>query len=313
MRVCHAVPVTAADRPAPIDPRPEVGCYRLVDSAGEVESAAEAAEAAEAGRAGRGERFETLEYALSAWGEHLQHGGPVAGLLVRAMDRCQPDSGGRISRLAVEILGPIPPVDVLVRSWVERPGRRIALLAAELSALQPDGGWRPVARARAWRLATAPTADVARHADPAAPVPEAMSLQSEHGYGDLPDSWLIGFVTALDWRFVRPLGQPGASSLAWVRLAQPLVAGERPTPLEQAVAICDVANGVGARLDPRTWTFLNTDLTIHLFEEPAGEWFGVEAETSVGHDGIGMSAATLHALSGPIGRVAQTLLLERRG
>lgn len=260
----------------------------------------------------RVETFETREYALSAWGLHLQHGGPVAGLLVRAMERSAPLPGTRISRFAVEILGPIPPSLVRTRAWIERPGRRIALIGAELESRQPDGSWRTVARAWAWRLATQDTAVMARHSDAAAPGRDTPAPHPAGEFGGLPVSWRMGFVTALDWRFIRPLGHPDAPSLAWVRLAHPLVIGEEPTPLESAIAICDVANGVGARLDPRDWIFLNTDLTIHLFEEPVGEWFGIEAETSVGRDGIGMSAATLHGESGPIGRIAQTLLVERR-
>ncbi len=276
------------------------GCYRLL-----------AAEDRPDGT--RVETFETQQFALSAWGAHLQHGGPVAGLLVRAMERSAPLPGTRISRFAVEILGPIPPGPVRAWAWIERPGRRIALIGAELASLQEDGSWRTVARAWAWRLAVQSTGDVARHSDSTVPgVDDAPTPRAGEHYGGLPPSWLMGFVTALDWRFVRPLGTPGAPSLAWVRLAHPLVIDEQPTPLESAIAICDVANGVGARLDPLAWTFLNTDLTIHLFEEPTGEWFGVEAETSVGRDGIGMSAATLHGADGPIGRIAQTLLVERR-
>ena len=36
------------------------------------------------------------------------------------------------------------------------------------------------------------------------------------------------------------------------------------------------------------------------------------AETSVGADGVGMSDAVLHGPDGPIGRVTQNLLVERR-
>jgi len=40
-----------------------------------------------------------------------------------------------------------------------------------------------------------------------------------------------------------------------MRLIHPLVAGEELTPLEQAVAIADVANGIGARIDPGEFSF----------------------------------------------------------
>lgn len=76
------------------------------------------------------------------------------------------------------------------------------------------------------------------------------------------------------------------------------------------MAIADTANGVGARLDPGVFTFLNCDLIVSLHTPPAGDWFGLAAETSVGPDGIAMSSAVLHDQAGPIGRVSQTVLVE---
>ena len=78
------------------------------------------------------------------------------------------------------------------------------------------------------------------------------------------------------------------------------------------MAIADVANGVGARLDARQWTYLNTDLTVHLFDPPTGPWIGLQAETSIGHDGIAMSSAVIHTSAGPVGRLAQNVLIQRR-
>lgn len=78
----------------------------------------------------------------------------------------------------------------------------------------------------------------------------------------------MGFVNALEWRIERPFGGPG-TSLAWLRLAQPLVAGGQTTPLEQCVAIAGTANGVGARLDAHTYPYLNTDLTSLLDWRPS--------------------------------------------
>jgi hypothetical protein len=257
------------------------------------------------------EEFAATEYAGSGWGPDMQHGGPVAALLTRAMDRCQPANGTRISRIVVEILGAIPLTTVRTSARMVRPGRRIALLESDLWALTRDGRWQLAAKARAWRLAASATEEVVNRADALASWDGHTAIEDLTDVA-LPDTWRMGFVNALDWRIDGSIGGPGPS-LAWLRLTQPLVAGELTTPLEQAVAIADTANGVGARLDEHAFTYLNTDLTIHLFDAPTGSWIGLAAESSIGPDGIGMSSAVmLDAAAGPIGRVAQTLLVQRR-
>ncbi len=275
-----------------------VGCYRPLDQS-------------ESASGELVEEFASTEYAGSAWGPDMQHGGPVAALLARAMDRCQPAAGTRISRIVVEILGAVPLTNVRTSARVVRPGRRIALLESDLWALTRDGRWQLAAQARAWRLAVSSTAGVVNRADAWA-APRHPPAINDLSVVALPEEWRTGFVNALEWRIERPFGGPG-TSLAWLRLAQPLVAGEQATSLEQCVAIADTANGVGARLDAHTYTYLNTDLTIHLFDAPTGSWIGLAAETSVGPDGLGLSSAVmLDAAVGPIGRVAQTLLVQRR-
>lgn len=257
------------------------------------------------------ETFAPSEHLASPWDPRMQHGGPVAALLTRAIDRCAPAPGTRIARLSVELLGAVPMTEVRVRARVARPGRRIAMLTASLDARDAAGDWRPAALATAWRLATQPTQDVVTAADPAKARPDGDSA-TLHDY-ELPESWRVGgFVEAITWRVERIGTTPTDHSTAWASLDLPLVDGEATTALERVVAIADTANGIGARLDPADFTFLNCDLTVQLFAPPTGRWFGLEAETSVGPDGVGLSAAVIHAQDGPIGRVSQTVLVERR-
>lgn len=257
------------------------------------------------------ETFSTSGGVASAWGP-LQHGGPVSGLLTRAMEQCRPREGTRLSRITVEILGPVPIDEVRVTARVVRPGRRIELLNAVLEARDPSGEWRAAASAAAWRLATQPTHDVVRHADP------VIALPSDVGVVDtglhLPDIWPRGgFISSVQWHITDHGTEPGQPTMAWIKLLRPLVEGEEPTPTVRLMTVADVANGVGARLDPLVHTFLNTDVSVHLHAEPSGEWTGIRAETSVGPDGIGTSTGSLHGADGPVGRIAQTLLVERHG
>ncbi len=73
------------------------------------------------------------------------------------------------------------------------------------------------------------------------------------------------------------------------------------TPLERLFAVADDANGIGTKLDIRKWTFMNTDLVVHVHRVPDGEWIGIRAETSYGPDGIGTTFGTLFDESGAVG------------
>lgn len=257
----------------------------------------------------RRETFASLAGTVSPWGPDLQHAGPVTGLLARAMDRLGPREGTRISQVRVDLLGPVPVSNVEVRAWVARPGRRIELLEAEMCAAGPDGAMRPVARSSGWRLKTSDTRAAEHLAD--APLEGTDRLEREEAF-PLPEVWRSGFVATLDWRGASALGQREGPSHSWMRLRGALVEGEALTDFDRVMTIVDVANGVGARLDPAEWLFLNTEITVHLFRPPAGEWVGLRAESSVGPDGVATSAGVIFGLEGPVGRVAQNLLVERR-
>lgn len=257
--------------------------------------------------------YEATEHTGSPWSPDLQHGGAVAALLTRAMDRHQPRPQTRLSRVTIEILGPVPIGLVRVTTRVERGGRQVELLAARMEWVRPDGTSQVAAHARAWRLATHDTRTLRHRSDPRLEFPAAASRQGPAAGHPLPEPLhTSAFVKALEWRYTEQQRVHGTPSTAWLRLTHALIDGEAATPLEQAVAISDVANGIGARLDPRQVTFPNTDLSVHLHQPPSGNWFGISAESSLGPDGIGMSAATLHDQDGPIGRIAQTLLLQPR-
>lgn len=61
------------------------------------------------------ERFASTQATVSIWGPTLQHGAPPSALLVRALERCGARDETRLTRVVVEILGPIPIADLEVR------------------------------------------------------------------------------------------------------------------------------------------------------------------------------------------------------
>ncbi|WP_458686723.1 thioesterase family protein [Nocardia tengchongensis] len=251
------------------------------------------------------ERYSATASTVSVWAATMQHGAPPSALLARAVERCAPREGTRVARLTMEILGPIPVGEIEVRAWIERPGKRVELVAAELVAPQPDGSGRVVAKAAAWRIATSDTSQVAHTADaPLPPVPEGAGV----GW-PVPNGWDTGYVKSVD---IRSVDSDDVTRRVWAKPRVEVVEGEEISPLVRVFSVADLANGVGAQLDPFQWTFLNTDLTIDLFRLPVGEWIGLAVETSIGPDGVGLCSSVLHDQQGPIGRCLQILEVRAR-
>ncbi len=252
----------------------------------------------------QGERFIATDLVRSTWSAAIAHGAPVSALLVRALERCEARDDTRLSRVLVDLLGPVPAEgDIWVRARRERAGKQIELISAEMIAAGPDGQPRPVARASGWRLQTLDTANLVH-----APAPPLRPL-SEARSRDLKKDWDTNYVHSLDWRWLTaPMSDgPGES---WLRPEVDLVKGESMTGLERLFAVADDANGIGAKLDIRKWTFMNTDLVVHVHRIPQGEWIGIRAQTNYGPDGIGTTIGTLFDESGAIGGIQQSVLVR---
>ena len=254
-----------------------------------------------------GERFVATDFVRSTWSAQIQHAAPVSALLVRALQRCEPRDDTRLSRVAVDLLGPVPADGGLwVRARRDRAGTRIELIGAEMLAAGPDGRPRPVARASGWRMQTIDTSGLAHAgAPPLRPLQEGKDLDNAR-------NWDRNYVHSLDWRWLTvPLADgPGES---WICPKVDLVRGETMSGLERLFAVADDANGIGTKLDIRRWTFLNTDLVVHVHRIPDGEWIGIRAETNYGPDGIGTTVGTLFDRDGAVGAIQQSVLVRPRG
>lgn len=247
------------------------------------------------------DRYEATAHTAGPWSADSQHVGPPAALLVRELETFAPRTDTALSRLVFEVLGPVPIGEMTVHARVERPGRAVELLSAELSVAD-----RPVVRVHAWRLAQSDTAEVAAGAAAALEPPDGAAPMS------IPAGWKRGYLDATEWRSLAG-GMTGTGyATVWGRPLVDLVADEPNTPLQQLCTIADSGNGVSSRLDIRKWLFVNTDLTIHLYRQPGGGWFGLDAETVIGPTGIGLASSVLHDGAGPVGRAAQGLLVRPR-
>jgi hypothetical protein len=90
----------------------------------------------------------------------------------------------------------------------------------------------------------------------------------------------------------------------------------RPVPARvregSPVSGADLASGISAVVDLRTWSFINVDLTVVLWRAPSFPWVRVDAATRVGPAGTGSALATLCDADGPFGSCAQNLVFEPR-
>jgi hypothetical protein len=245
-----------------------------------------------------GDTFVPSELTRGPWDPGAQHAGPPAGLLGRAVER----AGTLVGRITIDILRPVPLAPLRVTSRVARPGRNVELVEAALAG--PEGD---VARATAWRLRLADAVAEVAETEEAPPGPAHGSQQPFFSTGQD-----VGYHTAMDSAFVAGAFTEPGPAVVWMRMRQPLVAGEPPTALQRVLVAADSGNGVSAALDYRRFLFINTELTVHLVREPAGEWVCLDAVTRPGTRGVGLTESVLWDESGRLGRAAQTLLVRPR-
>lgn len=252
-----------------------------------------------------GEAFVGTEHARGPWDDRLMHGGPPIALLVRAAERVPCDVPMHLARLTVELARPAPlGVRLTTRVEVTRAGK--ATQALRLALVDAQQGERELYRAHALRVRTLDLALPPEPPDPPLPAPDACPAFSFPFF-----RCAVGYHTAIEGRAAR--GTWGEGRFAcWMRQRVPLLEGEAPSPLERLVVCADAGSGVGLLLDTTRFTFVNPDLTVATYRAPEGEWIGLDARTHLGPAGLGQADVRLHDARGPLGRSAQTLMIERR-
>lgn len=244
------------------------------------------------------DRFVPSDRARGPWHVGALHGGAVAALLARVIECHEPpaEATDQVVRLTVELLRPVPVDPLSVESRTLRRGRRTRLIETSLLACG-----REVGRATALAIRTDDT-PVQGAASSPLPGPDTARRQ-------IADWAWQGFHNAgVEIRF--PDAVPNTRNRAWIRLNQPVVNDEVPSPLVRASAAADFGNGIGAVLPLDRYRFVNPDLTVYLSRSPSGEWICVESTTHLNQHGSGVADSALYDVEGRIGRSAQALLVE---
>ena len=248
-----------------------------------------------------GERLVPTPLAGGPWSPTALHGGAVAGLLARTLEPLVP-AGMRVTRLAVDLRGEVPFAPLRPEAEWVRPGRRVGVVCARLSA-----GERVVASATAQLIRTERVAGIdrwVRNATPHATEPET-GRRPEWTDVERP-----GFARAVEFTAHGREGRPG--HVMWTRLLRPLVAGESPSPFVRLCALADFSSGSGNDFDFARFVSINPDLTLHIDREPESDWIGIEGSTDIAPDGTGQSLASLFDRRGRVARAQASLYVAAR-
>jgi Acyl-CoA thioesterase C-terminal domain/Acyl-CoA thioesterase N-terminal domain len=247
-----------------------------------------------------GDDFIPTEWARGPWDPSAQHAGPPAALLARAAEQVPADREWSVSRLAMDILRPIPLAPLHVTASVRKSGRRTQLIDARLSS---DGV--EVARASVWRIRGAATENIS---DPLPhPLPGEVAVTPMVHPG-----WDPSYFTALEWRYVSGSLFESGPSAVWMKMRQPLIAGEEPSPLTRVLVAADSGNGVSSVLPLASHLFINVELSVHWIRPSQGEWICLDATTATGPGGLGVARSTIWDESGCVAFGSQSLLVSER-
>ncbi len=251
------------------------------------------------------------EFSRGPWDPQHLHGGPVAAIGVRAAEQLVRDTVPgtmQLARVTVELERPVPLAPLMVEASLGRPGRKVAGVDVVIS-LAENGSRLGRARMLFIRRETVDLGEgpqVTRSAPPAPPNDLVAARSSWEG------TEVAFHLDGAEHRFVESSWIAPAPAVVWIRLRVPVVADETPSGAQRAVAAADFANGVSFVIPSDQFLFLNGDLTVHLLEEPVGEWIALQAATHYGATGLAFSDTALFDRNGRIGRSNQSLLVERR-
>lgn len=258
-----------------------------------------------------GELYQPTANAPGPWAGDKLHGGPVLGLLARAVEAAVPDPELSLARLTVDMFRPVPKAPLGVRTTVLRQGSRLTVLEAALLVDDVEHVRASALFLREGELSAEAGAvqPGAPHAQPAGP--EGLPTEGlMRGFPGRPSDFPSGFHTRAETRWVpRTAAEPLA---IWFRLPVPLVAGELDTPLVRALALSDFANAVASiaahARDPKTPPYINADATLYLHRRPTGEWFCIQEQAASAERGISVTQSVMFDERGPFARALQARL-----
>ena len=212
-----------------------------------------------------GDALVPTDLARGPWSPDALHGGPVAAVVTRAVERaCRPTTACASTRLTLELLRPVGTAPAHRRRPGCRPGRKVQVVDTVVSQYGVEVAW-----GRAVRIRVDPALAGPCRPSPEDPAPDRTGVRDGdpvevQGYPGFHNGGMEIRLRRRPHRPTRAGRRPGSG---W---PCPVVAGEEPTPVQRAMAVADFGNGISSELDFGTGTFINPDLTVYLHPPTGG-------------------------------------------
>ncbi|MFC0282091.1 thioesterase family protein [Camelimonas abortus] len=266
-----------------------------------------------------GERYVPTSISRGYWVDDTVTGAATASLLAACLEQAWGGPDYVATRFSIDMLGLVPARPLKVELRLLKDGRRLKL--GEASITGDDG--QLLARATCQFALRTQNPENATWQAPgwSAPSPEQMGPHLSFGSWDLlplPPQYNRIRKEGFHAPRVAPGNAPVLGPLcpvearqAWFRPNNRAVADMPLTPFLRAAMVADfvspVANSSEYGID-----FINTDFTLYLCREPAGEWIGLEMVSHHARDGIAIGECWLHDVAGPLGSVNLSALAQLR-
>lgn len=241
--------------------------------------------------------------ARGPWDEGSAHGGPVAALIGREVERFDPDPEFVTVRFTIELLRPVPLAHLTIETTMLRPGKRVRLIGASVLHEGTE-----VARAVVLRIVRTPTDAPQSRPD------DKIHFDQPEDSGPAPSliEGRIGITSGVELRSAHGSALEPGTATYWFRVHKPLVDDEPITPLTRALIAADFGNGIASVVSIDSHVFINPDVTVHLHRMPEGEWVANDARTWLEPGGAAVAEATLTDRIAPFGRSMQSLYIASR-
>lgn len=254
-----------------------------------------------------GDYYVPTELTRGGWSDVAQHGSPPSGLLAAAIEGVSTVAPMQVARFTIDLFRPVPIEPLRVETHVLRHGKRIQVVEAILRHGDVEVGRATALKIRTTRLPLPHTEREPWEQPP--PPQDATPIEDFWTFGsDLPRFHRDAVeIRSIDGSFMQ-LG-PG---LSWFRLKHPVIAGQEPTPFVRLATLADMSNGNSQALDPQAYLYVNPDITLYAHRLPQGEWVGMKSAAYQHQSGIGLADTRVFDETGPLGRINQAQLLDRR-
>ncbi|HXA38162.1 MAG TPA: acyl-CoA thioesterase domain-containing protein [Phenylobacterium sp.] len=253
------------------------------------------------------EPFFTIEGALyvptpaarGPWNPNSLHGRVIAGLLGAEIERLHGSPDFIPARLTVDMyrLPDLSPVEVV--TTVVRAGNRIRVVDAEFISGGVSAGR---ATCQLLKRTETPSGKVWKPEPWDAPKPADIDPPTD-GRSGMGGMWATR-------RIAGDFGTVGQKRI-WMSEVRELVGGRALTPFVRVAVSADFASPF-ANAGDNGLEFINSDVTVYLHREPAGEWIGYEVVNHGATDGVAIGECFLYDEDGPIGSAACAALAQRR-